>query len=176
MKKQDCLKLYEILIGEEQFFINDYHTRLSFYMGLVTATVAGMVAGMFASTEWYQFAVVSVGAIILILISFFANDGISRSYRRALETITMKTKIEILIGLTIPQIPKKKVSSHKWSSEPIIPIRYLINHNNYDASEDFVNDLSKKGYLKTLRTLFWAVRIIGLMLFGLLLYLTYVNF
>ena len=54
MKDEDrdlLLKIYELIINEEHHYIKTHQSVISFYSGIITALVAGIVVGVFQASE-----------------------------------------------------------------------------------------------------------------------------
>ena len=151
--KDNLLKLYELAINEEHRFLEAHQARVAFYSGIVSALVAGTVAGLLHSSEWYQIAVLCVGPALIFAVSTIAIDGTFRLYQRFLEAITIRAKIEQELGLTRKCSSNAHATDLYWESEPIIPLRHIESRKSYESSDAFIKQNSTKGYH------FWTVRL-----------------
>jgi hypothetical protein len=162
-KEQDTLlKVYELAINEEHYFLDAHQTRIAFYSGIVTALVAGTVAGLFKAEEWYFVAMLCVGPILIFLISTIAVNGSFRMYQRYLEAVTTRAKIEQELGLTKTRWGE---ADSYWRFESLIPKRHIESREGHKSSEEFIKEYSTKGYhLWTISLFTWCKRlsIIGL--------------
>lgn len=81
---EKLLKLYELAINEEHHFLDAHQNRIAFYSGVLSALVAGTVAGLFHASEWYHLAILCVGPVLIFVVSRIAIDGTFRLYQRFL--------------------------------------------------------------------------------------------
>jgi hypothetical protein len=169
MRTETLLKLYEFAINEEQHHIDAHQSRIVFYMGLLPALVAGISAGILQASEWYHFAALSIGPILIFVISRNAQDGTFRFYQRFLEAITVRAKIEQELGLTKQHSKQSNKNGNYWSSEPFIAARHIKSRTAYESSETFIKYNSDKGYQKLTVQLFRSFQYLSfIMLIGLL--------
>ena len=173
--KDALLKLYELIINEEYYYLKAHQSVISFYSGIITLLVAGIVAGIFKASEWYHLGFLCVGPLLIFMISTIAIAGTFRSYQRFLEAITVRAKIEQELELTMQCSRNVNRTDLYWQLEPIIPIRHLESRKRCKSSSAFIEDLSKKGYhLWTIR-LFRGFQLLSALMFLGLLYLTFVK-
>ena len=178
MKDEDrdrLLKIYELIINEEHHYIKTHQSVISFYSGIITALVAGIVVGVFQASEWYHLGFLCVGPLLIFVVSTIAIRGTFRAYQRFLEAITIRAKIEQELGLTMQRSKNTNRTDLYWQSEPIIPICHIESRKRYKSSDAFITDLSKKGYhLWTIR-LFQGFQLLSVLMFVGLLYLTFLK-
>jgi hypothetical protein len=122
LNREELWKLYELAINEEHYFLKAHHDRAAFYSGIISALVAGTIAGIFRASEWYHFLALCTGPVLISMISAIAIEGTRRPYQRFLEAVTVRAKIEGELGLT------KERSSNAdepdfWRREAIVPLR-----------------------------------------------------
>ena len=172
MESEKLLKLYELAINEEHHFLDQHQSRVAFYSGILSALVAGIVAGLFHASEWYHVAILCAGPVLIFTISTIAMDGTFRLYQRFLEAITIRAKIEQELGLTISSSGNVTGSDFYWRSEPIIPLRHIESREGCESSDAFIKQYSTKGYhLWTLRLL-RVFRWLSILMFAGLLSMT----
>jgi hypothetical protein len=150
---EGLLKLYELAIDEEHYYLDAHQDGIAFYSGISSALVTGIGIGLFQASEWYHFALLCVGPVLIFAVSTIAVGGTLRKYQRFLETITVRAKIEQELGLTITQPSGTNAPDSYWQSEPIIPHRHIGNRRKYESSEAFINAHATMGYH------FWATRL-----------------
>ncbi|MGD2148372.1 MAG: hypothetical protein PVH41_16890 [Anaerolineae bacterium] len=51
---EDLLRLYEVTIGEMNFFLEAHQKRIEFCSGLVSALVTVTAVGLFQASKWYH--------------------------------------------------------------------------------------------------------------------------
>ena len=164
------LKLFELAMKEEQYFLQEHQTRINFYSSLISTLIAATFAGLLSAKENYHYLALTLGPILIFAISLFAIKGTYRLYQRFLEAITIKAKIEQKLGLaTISNI--KKDESGWWATEAIIPTRFIETREKYFSSKDFVEDLINEGYHKQTKRLFVLFMGISVLMFFGLIYL-----
>ncbi|HUT28280.1 MAG TPA: hypothetical protein VMX13_00700 [Sedimentisphaerales bacterium] len=129
--------LYKLAIQEQQYFLSEHQKRVGFYMGLISALLAGTVAGFFKCERWYHYIVLTLGPISMGVVANIAIQGVDRLYQRFLEAITVIKKLEVDFGLArdrtvdgqnLPTGVQNNLASSDSSwmlTEPLIPYRYL---------------------------------------------------
>lgn len=170
-EKEDArlLRLYELTIQEHHYYSRTHQDRIAFFSGILSALLTATGAGFLQASEWYHFAFLCVGPILICAISEIAIRGTSRMYRRLLETITVRAKIEQELGLTRPEPGAASTPDSYWQLEPLIPQRPLDDRRESESSDDFIKTRRPKGYhlwITRLFRLFQGLSVI--MLVGLL--------
>jgi hypothetical protein len=150
---EKLLKLYELAINEEHHFLDAHQNRIAFFSGILSALIAGTVAGLFHTSEWYHLAILCVGPVLIFVVSKIAIDGTFRLYQRFLEAVTIRAKIEQELGLTKKHSVNSNATNSYWQSEPIIPLRHIESRKDYKSSDSFIREHSRKGYH------FWTIRL-----------------
>ena len=169
---EKLLKLYELAVGEEHQFLDAHQNRVAFYSGILSALVAGTIAGLFQASEWYHLAILCVGPILIFVVSRIAIDGTFRLYQRFLEAVTIRAKIEQQLGLTQKHSVNSDATGSYWQSEPIITLRHIESRKAYESSSSFITEHSRKGYH------FWTIRLfrtfqwVGIFMLVVMLFLT----
>ena len=165
------LHIYELIINEEHHYDKIYQTHVSFYISIITALIAGLIAGIFQASERNHFAFLLFGFIFILIISQIAISSTSRSYKRILEVITMRAKIEKELDLVNPR--PSNASDSYWPSESIIPTTNINDRKKYVSSKAFVDDKLKQGYhiwTKRLFRMFQGFSIIMICIILIILY------
>ncbi len=154
------LKLYNLAINEEHHFLDAHQNRTAFYSGILSALVAGTVAGLLQASESYHLAILCVGPVLIFVVSKIAIDGTFRLYQRFLEAVTIRAKIEQELGLTKKHSVNTNATDSYWQSEPIIPFRHIESRKGCESSDAFVREHSKRGYhlwtIRLFRTFQWV--------------------
>lgn len=164
MDKKELLEIYKIVVEEEHYFLKEHQNRISFYVGILTALIGGIIAGFFYSEKWFHFALLMLGAIAMIYICKIAKLGTKRMYQRFLEVITMRAKVEHHLGMASSD---KTENSKSWVEiEPLVTKRHLENRADCRTSKDWVNKYLKesKNYHGTTTKLLDFTKIIGIFL------------
>jgi len=169
MKTENLVKLYELVVKEEHYYVDAHQDRIAFYMGLITAILAAIGAGILQASEWYHFLALCIGPILIFVVSKNAQSGIARFYQRFLETVTIRAKIEQELKLTQQSSNNLDATHLYWASEPIIAPRHFNSRRAYDSSETFVKEQLKKGYHSITMRLFGGFQWLSIPVFiGLL--------
>ena len=176
LNRNELLKIYELIINEEHFFLDAHHKRITFFTGIIS-TLLGITIYWFGqilsdpSSKGYISLTLLFLPILIIIVSRIAIESIFRFYQRFIESITYRAKIESELGLT--QSRNYKYGSRlTWQDfEEYIPPRYLKNRSKskYFSSEDFINDHLDKGYQKWAIMLFRIFAYISIVLIHLIL-------
>lgn len=167
--KEDYLKVYELIMKEEQHFLEAHQTRVKFYMSIISVLMAATVAGVMKATIWYHFIILTAGPILSLLASSIASDGTFRLYQRFLESVTMRAKLEQVLGFTkIPQFDSS-IENLYWQNEGIVAPRHIESRKEFDSSKSFLEKFSRKGYHHSTKMLFRGFQVLSvLFLFSLI--------
>lgn len=150
--KEFLISLYSNYAQDEYELIKALENYLKFFSGLILTTI-GAAFFIFKSIEdpiikGIGFA---IGGFFIIGISFLGYFAARSNYRRQLESIVKRFKIECLLGLDNPEI----YSDDKYlAGEPLILDRYRHDFELYkkESSNKFVKDKLKAGFM---RVVFW---------------------
>ena len=174
MENDKLLKIYEIYINEGLTLFSGYEKRLSFYAGLISAIIGGIVACFISIglSPTFLFAFLFC-LIFLVFISKLSIWSLDRLYQQLLENITVRAKFEYDLSL----LSKRKVSKSEnnnwngWKPEPYIMKRHIESRSGYSSSEKFVECESKKGYQQKIVFFIRSIYIFIIILF--VFYLVY---
>jgi len=161
LDRKELMKIYELVISEERFFISEHHRKLAFYAGFISSMFAGVIAMIFRANNLYHFLLLFWAVLFGIIPACVAGYISSKNaYRRFLEAITMKAKLERVLGL---ENKINNVEEGNWmSNEQLISSRHLESRQDTDikTSNEWV-----KEKLKTLKSVhgsskffFWVFR------------------
>ena len=170
LQNSDLLDLYKTIVEEEHYFAREHQSRIEFYVSIISALMTVTVAGAFKAASWYQYLFVTVGPILIFVVSEIAIGGTFRLYQRFLESITMRAKIEQIIGLT--EEAAHQSEDEYWPLEPIIPMRYLKARRESASSEEFIEKFSKAGYHRNSMYLFRGFQAVSVIMFLALIFLS----
>jgi hypothetical protein len=147
LNSKELLKLYELAINEEHHFLKAHHDRAVFYWGIISALIAGTIAGVFNASEWYHFIALCIGPVLIFMVSAIAIKGTGRPYQRFLEAVTVRAKIQEELGLTKDRSSNADEADF-WRREPIVPLRHMKSRKDRDCktSREWVNKHLKRGY------------------------------
>lgn len=163
-EKDRFLKLYELAINEEHYFLDSYHSHIHIYTGFISAIFGATIIGLFQSSEWYHFTILSFGPILIFIISTIAIGGGFRFYQRFLEGVTFRAKIEQRLGLTEKGSKEKSESELYWKTEPLIPSRHIDSRETSVSSEEFIKKYLTEGYHLWTKRLFHVFQVLGILM------------
>lgn len=103
------LDLLKLAWEEEKFFLEDMHRRLVFFGGLLPVLLGATIAGLFQAKEWWHFAALASGPVLVFLLTGAARRAVTRSYQRFLEAIARKAKLEVDLGMG-----KERATGGEW--------------------------------------------------------------
>ncbi len=160
MENDSLLKIYEIHVNEGLTLFSEYEKRLSFYAGLISAIIGGIVYFFISIGLRPIFLFVCLfGLIFLVLISELSIWSLDRLYQQLLENITVRAKFEYDLNLLSAR-KKSKSKNENWNGwvpEPYIIKRHIESRAGYSSSDKFVECESKKGYQRNIRNIVRAI-------------------
>lgn len=156
------LSLYKIAAEDERHFIRMYQTRTSFYMGIVMAiTTAGIALFVALYGEVPTAHILLGGSFLttaLFLICKNAKINLRRTYKRFLESITYRAKLEYLLQLMLPINSISGSNKFEWEKEGLLPDTNIYNALAVDSSEEFIEHYLESGFHKKNTDLFgWTL-------------------
>lgn len=157
MAMDKLLFLYEKIIQEEQFWIDDYRKEVRFFWSIISAIFAGTVIGIFKATEWFHYLFLALAPMLAISTSYIMKVAIDRSYQRFLEAIAQKAKIESRLDI----VNSDGHDCSFWSGEPIISSRHISSWKKFDSSLEFIRHHIAQGSNRVYTTLIYFVRILS---------------
>ncbi len=153
------LELYRSYVNDEHVMINSIYKSLNFYSGLCTSIIAGAFYVLLAHKNNNLSPIIVISAGILIF--FIASTGYKScqsNYKRQLESIVKRFKIEALLNLDEePYIHKKY-----YVSEGLLLKRYEDTNMKFKTSSDFVRDKMDAGFVRIAKMLFIAYKVAGI--------------
>lgn len=162
-------KLLEIEIKEEQHFLEAHQKRVAFYSSILSAILAATIAGAMKATSGIHYTLLLAGPVLIFAIAHIARDGTFRIYQRFLEAVTIRAKIEQVIGLTKP-ISELSHDAEYWVDEPFIPSRHMQARRKENSTEDFIEASKRLGYHRSTRNLLYTFQIVGFFILIVLIY------
>ena len=66
MEKTEREKLYELTIGQEQYFLSAHHTRLATYLAFDSAILGATIAGTLQAKDTFSYAVLCFGPVLKV--------------------------------------------------------------------------------------------------------------
>jgi hypothetical protein len=166
--REELLKLYILVENREKNFRDDLYRFVNFYSAVCYAVLGLTLSGVF--TLYAQKGRVSLlllfGPILAVLICFLGLRVVSRTYRRIMEEIAYKAKLEHLLGLdgVIP-VQECLGEGTPWQEDAaVISTRHANRRNDEASSTAFVNASSKRGIARDLRLYFGLIGLFSFLL------------
>lgn len=174
-EREGLMGLYELTVNEHHFYLEAHHKRVDFYSGLILALLTGTAVGLFQASAWYHYAYLCIAPLLMFIFSHIAIQGTKRVYRRLLETITVRAKLEQELGFTSSQPQGDGTPQAYWQSEPLIPQRHIDNRTEFESSKGFIAAYLPKGLQLWARCLFQLFQALSVVLLAGLLCLVIWN-
>ena len=170
LDRDSLLRIYDLIVREEHYFLDAHQARVAFYARVVLVLIAATVVGVVLASEWYEFAALCAGPILVYAVSSIARDACLRFYRRYLEAISHRAKIEQELALTRPRPKTDAGEEVYWATEPMIAPRHVTSRKQHRSSEDFIKSHMKRGFHRWTERLFRGLELFsGVAFVGLLL-------
>ena len=160
MNSVDLEKLLEVVIAEQQYWIDGHQKRVAFYSSLISAVFAATVAGALKADCSLEYLLLLIGPILVFSLAIIGRDGTFRFYQQVLEAITMRAKLEQALGLTNECFLQKNASGY-WQNESLIAHRHIESRKSATSSKEFVEKSVSEGYQKSTRRLFLVFQVIA---------------
>jgi hypothetical protein len=129
----NLMDMYKMSCEEEKYFLSEHHKRFAFYISLIVLCFGAVLTAIFqAKLNPGNFYFLIFGPFVIILVSFIGMLATKSSYKRFLEAITFRAKIEV--DLKMDKIRDNNDGEAWYCKEPYINKRYLIDRN--DGSRD----------------------------------------
>lgn len=168
--QDELLKLLEISISEQHFYVEAHHKRIDFYSGLVLALFTGTAFGIYNASEPIHYIYLIIVPILIFAFSIIAIKGTGRIYQRLLESITIRAKIEQMLGFVDNPLPSNEVNQYYWGLEPLIPNRHIESRTKFESSQAFITQHKSEGLQKWATVLFRVFQFTSIALAILLIY------
>jgi hypothetical protein len=85
---EKLLKIYELTLQEERFYIEGHTKRVAFWAGFIATILAGTTIGLLKAKNHWEFFGLSIGPIMTIAIAWLGKNSSFRWYQRFIECIT----------------------------------------------------------------------------------------
>lgn len=141
LQPSQLIELYKSLIYEFREGINTQQSKIRFYFSIVTALLAGGVIAFSSKNDYSLFFSLGLAGLIIIGLLFNARKSLFLTYNNLMETVSMLTKIELMLGMGKPIL-----NTNHWGNEPLLPESYLKLTEKYNTSSDFLKDAVSNYY------------------------------
>lgn len=166
LEPESLWRLYEMASKEEQHFLDVHQSRVAFFAGILSTVLTATVVGFFQAKELYQLAGLLAGPILIIALARLATAGTERFYRRFLEAVTVKAKLEHRLGLGQPPTGD---GGKWWTCEPLVVGRHLKSRDLAQSADDFVDQNLDGGYHVIIKKFFTLFERVGIVAVGVVL-------
>lgn len=156
--KELLFKLFELTYQDESEHIQLEQKNLGLYTGLQLAIIGGILFVLKdIDDSLVQILTLFFGGILIITFSYLGFNAYKSSYRRHLEAIAMRAKLEDLLGFNKGKFKGKEY----WRDEGLILTRYFNDRKEYQNSKEFVDIRIDMGLASTVKKVFFSLSIIG---------------
>ena len=160
------LKLYEIYSRNEISHLDSHYKYRNYYATILSALLAIFVGGML---QFYDQPFAPALFVVLLCIGVLSEFGIrtvDRYYRRFLESIVIKSKIEHVLGFenSIKILGFSHTASLWPCDEHFIPKRWYDDRRKHKNSEAFISQRMNMGDNRNARLTFSFFEIVSVIL------------
>ena len=173
MEKSDLLKLLELEMKEEQYYLAVFQKEVTFFWGSISAIVVATLVGLYKSTVWEHYLYLLVAPVMIFVLAAFMKYSLFRTYRRFIEVIATRAKVEAVLGLNELTVPD---DSPYWGGETLIAKRHAAHRSDHHTSEAFVEFASKRGLYSIYKNVVVALQIISVAILLSLVAAAYTNY
>ncbi len=159
LEKSDLMDLYKLSVDEIHKYHQLHQRRISFFSTLISALFAATLTAFYSSTRWYEYLLLSVGPIIIIVICKIGKRGVYGVYRLLIETITTRSKLEQLLKITTTSCNNDDDSY--WADESLVPARHINDRKNQKSSDEWVKHFLDAGTKRWTDHFFEVGKILG---------------
>lgn len=159
--REQILKLYELVEGREKSFREELYRFVNFYSAVCYAVLGLTLSGVF--TLYAQKGRVSLlllfGPVLSTMICVLGVRVASRTYRKIIEEISYKAKLEHLLGLdgALPVTECLGVTPVWSGDQSLLSTRYAKRRLEESNSVDFIAKSSKRGLFLDIRMYFGLI-------------------
>ena len=161
MDREDLLKLLDMEMKEEQYFMSVFQKEVAFFWGIISAISGGTIIGVFKATSTEHYLFLIIAPALLFSTTYFMKGSLFRSYQRFLECIVVRAKIEKALGLHKIQ---QETEENYWKNEPFLALRHIENRNRFNSSGEFVEFYSSRGIYEVYSNLISIIQAVSVVL------------
>ena len=158
MSRKELTALYGIAAEDERYYNGLFQSRMSFCVGILTAAISATAAFFAAFYGSVSTALLLFIGGFLTLCTFLicqtCKKALKRAYRRFLEAIAYRAKLESMLGLARPVKSLTNESVGRWKNDKLIIERHLDTRKNFESSTLFVDEMLEHGVNKYMRDAF----------------------
>lgn len=153
-------KLYENTFKDENAHMQFESRTLTLFTGLILAITGGVLFIIKDVSEpEIKILALFVGGGLEICLSYLGIKAFESNYRRQLESIALRAKLENLLDFNNDNY---KTKAFKRDEEGLIHLRYAEDRKIYNNSKEFVDDRLKKGLGRIVKIVFSFILSIGI--------------
>ena len=141
---EQLFELYQLVLKEEHFTLDEHQKRFSFFLVFNSSLIAATVAGAMKADSLLGFVLLLVGPALIFYISLLGKKGTFRFYRRFIEVISIRAKLEQI--MRFDEILPNPDHAVYWINEGLTPPRHKASREGCDTSEEFIEANAHKGY------------------------------
>ena len=142
-EKEFLQRLFETSFADESQHIQLEQKTLTLFTSIILALIGGVLFVLKDINDHFiQVLTLFIGGTLIIIFSILAIKAYRSNYRRHLEAVASRAKLEDLLELN----DDKYKGKYYWKDETLILTRYFEERSKYNSSKEFVNDRLKKGF------------------------------
>lgn len=172
LEKDDLFELYRICLDEIAKLNATYNNRVDRITSIIALVFGGLAAGFFQVSDSYQYWVLLIGPAMIFGLAEIGLYLCFHTRRFIIEQITVRAKIEQLLGLCRKDAFDLPPGSY-WSDEAIVPSRYIDDRNRFDSSSDWVAVRTGQRFAWGMYRLFRSFQLAALIVAAGLIFLAY---
>ncbi len=166
-EEEKLLKLYSFYTTDEHGFKQTLYDYLRFFSSFILTLIGGTLFAFEKITDpIIPNFILMLGGIFVIGASYLGKNAAKSNYRRQLESIVKRFKIECLLDLDNSEL----YSDDKYMmGEPLVLKRYQEDFTAFKnlTSKEFVSEKVKMGFMKIIIFFYSLTAVIGLTLITL---------
>ena len=156
---ENLLKLYTSISNDEYELIKALMNYLKFFASLLMAIIGGTLFLQSKSDNTFITGTTFIiGGLLVCFISYLGLEAAKSNYRRQLESIVKRFKLECLMQLDNVNLTK---TGDFFKGESFILPRYIESMKGYSDSRQFVKDKLKQGFMKVIKKFYFVMSIVG---------------
>lgn len=177
MDNKEYLDLYKIAVDEEHQDVDTHHKIVMFFASYISGLFVTTFIGLRFAEKWYELLFLIILPVLCYILGDLAIKVSAQYYIRFLDSVTMRGKIEQILGLTDKGHLTDPNKNSYWADEPLIPTRNLLSRRaddfkvfinakgkSYEGSQAWVQAHMDKGYHKSVKKFFNVTNIISVVM------------
>ena len=175
--RSELLKLYQFVEGREKAFREELYRFVNFYSAVCYAVLGLTLSGFFAmySKNGKTSLFLLFGPFLALIVCILGIRVASRTYRRIIEEVSTKAKLEHLLGLDgkIAVLTCEGDSPIWTEDQALISTRHAKRRLEEKNSKDFIKKSSRRGLFREIRLYFGSLALFTILLSAVIIALRF---